>query len=222
MPLIEAVGRRRDIELGDLKAEDPAEIGQWLAIGEHSLNGYERNKLYENLGNDPASGEPRFGPAGYASGADRLEDGRAAVAADFDRDGDLDLAIQGFHASLVFLRNQAVEEPRAQRRWLELELTGTRSNRDAVGARVEIEAGGRRQVREVATTSGYLAGQTPILHFGLGAATLAERVSVRWPSGALQRLERVQACQRLRLVEPRGGGGGELTAKGHKAGEGEI
>lgn len=79
---------------------------------------------------------------------------------------------------------------------------GTRSNRDAVGATIELVAGGRRQARYVALGAGYLSTSSLVQHFGLGDAERVE-VTVRWPSGAVTELAEVVADQRLMLREDR-------------------
>jgi hypothetical protein len=85
--------------------------------------------------------------------------------------------------------------------WLQVKLIGTRSNRDAVGARVTVSAGDLRQMREVQAGSGYLSASSLVQHFGLGHRARADTVHVRWPSGAETTLRDVPANQRLMLVE---------------------
>ena len=174
-------------------------MGAFVELGGQSLNGYERNKLYRNLG-PGAGGVPRFADFGYFAGADRLEDGRAAAAFDLERDGDLDLVVQSYERPAVLLVNGG----EGGGHWLEVQLTGTRSNRDAIGAVVTVTAGGRRQACELATSSGYLAGASLIAHFGLAAATVAELVEVDWPRGGKTVLRDVQANRRLAIVEGKG------------------
>ena len=86
--------------------------------------------------------------------------------------------------------------------WLQVELTGKRSNRDAVGARLTLEAGGRRQTREVHAGTGYLSSSSLIQHFGLGTTAEIDRLHVRWPSGAETELTELRANRRLQLEEP--------------------
>jgi hypothetical protein len=81
-----------------------------------------------------------------------------------------------------------------------LHLVG-RVQRDALGARVTVTAGGRRQVKERQSGGSYLSTHDPRLHFGLGKATLAD-VEILWPDGQVQRLERVAADQILEVVQP--------------------
>ena len=80
---------------------------------------------------------------------------------------------------------------------------GTRSNRDGVGTRVEIESGGRNQMTEVRSGGSYLGHSDMRVHFGLGAADRADRITLRWPSGAVQELRNVAANQVLTVTEPR-------------------
>jgi enediyne biosynthesis protein E4 len=87
--------------------------------------------------------------------------------------------------------------------WLRLELEGTQSNRDAVGARVTVYAKGLRpQVREVQIGQGLGSCNERTLHFGLARAGRAERVEIRWPSGRHQVLKAVDSNQTLHIVEP--------------------
>ena len=86
--------------------------------------------------------------------------------------------------------------------WLQVKLIGTRSNRDAIGARVTITAAGRRQLRQVSCGSAYLSSQSLVQHFGLGASNDVERIEVRWPSGAYTLRYHVRADQLLRVTEP--------------------
>jgi hypothetical protein len=83
------------------------------------------------------------------------------------------------NAPLALFHNQTV----SQNHYLELVLEGTTSNRDAVGAKVTLTAGGRTQVAARFGGGSYLSASGPRIHFGLGAAPKADRVEVRWPSG---------------------------------------
>jgi hypothetical protein len=179
--VIENVGRR---------SENWAEEGAPPDVGDNSLNGFERNLLFWNLG------DGRFVDVAYLTGSNRIEDGRGVAVADFDRDGRLDLLIQNLEKPAVLLMGRG--EAGA---WLQVELEGTRSNRDALGAVVSLESGGRRQVRQVAAGSGFLSSSSPVLHFGLGDAARVERLEVRWPSGQRDLHTDLAANQRLRLRE---------------------
>jgi len=127
----------------------------------------------------------------------------AGVAwADLDTDGDLDLYVANWgdgDQDNVMYQNQA------RGTWLKLSLVGSASNRMAVGARVTITTrlGGQssQQVRWLNTTTGYASQNEPILHFGLGGATIVENISVDWPSGRHDSFENVTANQHLHISE---------------------
>lgn len=166
------------------------EPGSPTDVGDASLNGYERNVLFWNRG------DGRFVDVGHSALADRIEDGRGLVIADFDRDGQLDLLIQNFERSAVLLMGQGAEG-----HWLQVQLEGVQSARDAAGAVVTVESAGTSQVRQVALGAGYLSAPSTVLHFGLGDATHVERIMIDWPSGQKQFLRDVRADQRLTIRE---------------------
>jgi len=85
-----------------------------------------------------------------------------------------------------------------------IQLEGTRSNRDAVGARVTVTAGGRRQTAWRFGGGSYQSASSPRLHFGLGAADAAEELEVTWPSGTVERFGRLAADAGYRLREGEG------------------
>jgi len=158
-----------------------AYLNTWRAITRlaqaegFSWSGHERNYAYLNLGGR------RFADASAALGLDTEDDGRSAVRVDWDGDGREDLWVKNRTAPLVrFWRNV---HPAAGSS-LALELVGRPPNTGAVGARVEVRAGGTRHLRTVHAGEGYLAGPSLRLHFGLGAATRADEVRVRWPDGS--------------------------------------
>ena len=157
-----------------------------------------------------------------ATGADDIRDGRGMATADFDNDGDLDIVVNNNVgdsgreelARAVLLRNDVG----ARRGWLAVELRGTDSNPDAVGATVTIESGGTRQLRLVTAGSGYASQQSARLYFGLGEQARVDSLTVRWPRGRVERFENVGARQLVRITEGRGsetlalaGGGRELA-----------
>ncbi len=125
---------------------------------------------------------------------------RGVVFADFDRDGRLDAAVTALNAPIELWWNRTARESPA-RHWLQLRLTGRKSNRSAIGAEVRCRAGGRLQVRTVSGSMGYASTSDLTVHFGLGDATRAV-VEIRWPSGKMQAVGEVPADQRLNLTEP--------------------
>ncbi len=134
-----------------------------------------------------------------AAGVDNDRDGRGVAVADFDGDGRLDIVeTNAGQESLLYLNRTA---PRGH--WLELRLVGTRSNRDAIGARVTVSADGARQIHEVDGGNGYAAQSSKVVHFGLGAATHVDRVEIRWPSGTVEAVH--PAIDALTTVREGGG-----------------
>jgi hypothetical protein len=124
--------------------------------------------------------------------------GRALATGDFDNDGRVDLLVSDLDGAPLLLHNEGT----ASDHWLTLALEGTRSNRSAYGARVELTAGGRRQVREVRADGSFLSAHDPRVHFGLRGAAQADRIEIVWPSGKRQRLEAVTADRIVRIWEP--------------------
>jgi enediyne biosynthesis protein E4 len=119
----------------------------------------------------------------------QLHVGRGLAIGDLDNDGRTDAVMVAHNEPLVALHNQT--EPRGH--FATFRLEGTRSNRDGVGARVTIAAGGRRQVRERIGGGSYASAADPRLHFGLGSARTVESVEVRWPSGQVDRYGQLAA-----------------------------
>lgn len=73
--------------------------------------------------------------------------------------------------------------------WVLVKLVGTKSNRDAIGARVRIRANGHQQLQEVRSGGSYISQSDFRLHFGLGSATKVDQLEIRWPSGLVEKLE---------------------------------
>jgi hypothetical protein len=124
--------------------------------------------------------------------------GRGAAFGDLDDDGDLDIVINHKDGPPALLRNDTP----SGHHWLRLRLVGTRSNRDAIGASVQIEAGGRTLHRQRKGGTSLESSHDPRILVGLGPATEAARVTVRWPSGATSTLERLKADRTYEIVEP--------------------
>ena len=121
---------------------------------------------------------------------------RGACFADYMNDGKVGAFVVNLGAKGTLLHNVSTTTGH----WLEIKLAGTRSNRDGIGARVEVYAGGRHSLEERVASSGYLSQNDGRLHFGLGAATVAEKIVVHWPSGREQTLEN-QSVDRVLMIE---------------------
>ena len=128
---------------------------------------------------------------------------RGLAVGDFDNDGDLDVLIMNVNEIPSLWRNDA---PKGNG-WLKVKLTGVKSNRSAIGAKVVVRYGDRVQMQELRSQSSYLSANDPRLHFGLGLAAEAE-VEVFWPSGLHESIGVVRKNQLLMLRE-----GENATAK---------
>jgi hypothetical protein len=122
--------------------------------------------------------------------------GRGLCVGDVNQDGRLDLLLVDAEGPPLLLLN----EDASGNHWLSLRLLN-RQGRDALGTRVTLTAGGERQMRDCATDGSYMSASEPRVHFGLGSATRAERIEIRWPSGRRQTLRDVAADQRLTIRE---------------------
>lgn len=146
-------------------------------VGENSWNGYERNCLFANIGGG------QFMDVARPTGSDGIRDGRGVAIADFNGDGKLDMVINNNNAEPTLYLNEVQKSGNS----VEIKLTGTRSNRDAIGARVRLSIAGKTMTRQVEAGSGFAAEAMLPVHFGLGQAMKIEAVEVTWPSGLVQR-----------------------------------
>ncbi len=125
---------------------------------------------------------------------------RGAAVADFDNDGDLDILVNNNGQAPQLLRNDGGN----RNHWLEIFLIGTRSNRDGVGARVKVTAGDWTSYDQRKGGMSYQSAHDPRLHFGLGSRDHADSVEVRWPSGAVTKLGKLQSDQIITIKEGEG------------------
>ncbi|HKC89578.1 MAG TPA: CRTAC1 family protein [Blastocatellia bacterium] len=123
---------------------------------------------------------------------------RGAAFGDYDEDGDVDVIVNEIDGAPTLLRNDGGSKAG---HWISLKLQGTKSNRNAVGARVELKAGGLTQVDEVRAGDSYISHSDWRLHFGLGAATVVDEITIRWPGGGVEKLTKVKADQVVKIVE---------------------
>jgi hypothetical protein len=130
-------------------------------------------------------------------GATTPHSSRGAAFGDYDEDGDVDVLVMNMNEPPSLLRNEYA----GGNGWLGVRLVGTRSNRSGIGATVLVEAGGRRTARAVLSQSSYYSHDDLRLHFGLGAASRADVVEIRWPSGGRELLRDVAGRRTITVRE---------------------
>jgi hypothetical protein len=181
--------------VGDQKEYKSGRLFDPRHFGKLSWHGWERNRHLRNRG------DGTFQEIGRAAGTDLLTNSRGVALADFWNRGVLDIAVAANGDRHALLRNQVGEG----RHWLELDLQGTKSNRDAVGALVTLKAGGKTMTREVTAGDGYASQSMLRLHFGLGENGRIDELTVRWPaSKTVQSFRDVPIDRILQITE--GGG----------------
>ena len=124
---------------------------------------------------------------------------RGACFADYNNDGKEGAYLVNLGAPGTLLQNVTANTGH----WIEIKLVGTKSNRDGIGARIEIVAAGKRQTAERVAGSGYLSQNDGRLHFGLGSANVVDKLVIHWPSGREQTLEKLAVDQVLVVEEPK-------------------
>ena len=176
-----------------------------LAAGSHVLDNpemYNPHARYkESCFFFHNTAESRFEDFSARIGEDFQQVGafRGLAVGDYDNDGSLEAAVSRLNDTCVFFKKKSGPA----NNWLLLSLKGTRSNRDAIGARVQlILPSGKRIYDHVTTANGIYSASDKRLHFGLGDASVVRSLVITWPSGTVQRLEDVRANQVLQIAEP--------------------
>jgi hypothetical protein len=154
----------------------------------------QEDQLFENLG------DGTFKDVSTESGKYFHSElvGRGACFGDYDNDGDIDCYIVNLNDRGAFLRNNKGN----QNNWITLNLIGTTSNRDGIGAIIKLTSGGKIQTNQKKSTTGYLSQNDPRMHFGLVKNEMIDKIEIRWPSGKTQLLENMKANQILIVKEP--------------------
>ena len=171
------------------KAADPKLTA---GLSSQSFSGNEEDALFVN------DGRGHFTDCAFQARVDLRSDGRAAAWADLDNDGDLDLVVHQLQGpELVVLRNDL--SPGSH--WLEVALQGVKSNRMGVGGKVTACVAERCQTRWIKAGHGYESQGPAVAHFGLGTAAQVDRLSIEWPSGLKQEIEKVPVDRHVLWVE---------------------
>ncbi|MEJ5341007.1 MAG: CRTAC1 family protein [Thermogutta sp.] len=152
-----------------------------------------RNILLLNRGNGTFEDVSRR----CGDGLDPVYSSRGAVFGDLDNDGDIDIVVLNSREKPTIIRN----DQRSGNHWVQITLRGVQSNRDGVGAKIKIVAGGLTQVDEVHSGRGYQSYWGPRLHFGLGRAAVIDRIEIHWPSGKTQVFEHLPVDRFITFTE---------------------
>ena len=161
------------------------------------------NSLYRNPGT-PAAANTTWTDNGFTLGLGAFMSQYTNLVADLDNDGRIDVLNRfAFNPLFPSIPGITVHHNQVSAgNWLKIVPRGTVSNRDGIGARIEVQTGTLTQRQYRRNGTGYLSGSDPRVHFGLGAATQADHVTIIWPSGQIQHLDNVAANQILEVVEP--------------------
>ena len=160
----------------------------------------QRKLLYRNVPS-PAGGRTFEDVSDSAGeGIQLASSGRGAAFADYDNDGDVDIAINNMNGPAYLLRNDGGN----RQHWIEIRTVGRQSNRDGIGTRIEVRTGSKRQTDEIRSGGSYISQNDLRAHFGLGSRTTVDEITLRWPSGRVDRLEHVPADRVITVEEGRG------------------
>jgi tetratricopeptide (TPR) repeat protein/peroxiredoxin len=169
----------------------------WNAINElvrsdNTWHGYARNVMFAN------NRDGTFSEASGPVGLDFLEDSRTFVLADLDHDGRLEIILKNRNAPQLRILHNAMTDLGHS---IAFRLRGHKSNRDAIGTAITVEAGSIRQTRYLQAGSGFLAQHSKEMFFGVGKSEGTIRATVRWPSGLSQNFERLPVNHRIVIEE---------------------
>ena len=172
--------------------EDLYVVSGFLDIARPSNDREQPNALLRNEKNGG------FVEVSTGSGADDTGVGRGGAYIDFNGDGCVDLVFANYGQTSKLLENVCD----SGNHWLIVDLEGTTSNRDGIGARITVTADGAKQIRETSAGGSSMGQNMMEAHFGLGKFGSEVSVSVRWPSGKIQELSGVSTDRRIQVVEP--------------------
>jgi hypothetical protein len=173
---------------------DFSDVSIWPHIGQMTWSGYQKKKMFRNLGGQT------FKEISAEAGVDNDLDGRGIGMGDFDNDGRLDL--YQVNADQTTLLYRGITEGGGN--WVQFKLTGTKSNRDAIGARITMTAGGLTQIHEIDGGNGYAGQASKRAHLGIGTATKIDSVEIRWPSGLKEKVSGVAVNKINKITEGKG------------------
>jgi hypothetical protein len=174
---------------------DLSDTMNWPAIGGMSFSGNEKNRLFKN------NWGMNFIEVGAKHSVDSNQDGRGLIVADLNNDGYQDMVVMSANQPVIIYKNTAING----NNWIDIELTGTKSNRDGIGTKVTFYSVKGIQYRETNAGNGFESQSTILVHAGLGKLKKVSKIEVVWPSGTKQVFRDVEVNKHYKLVE-----GGEL------------
>lgn len=204
------LGRRSLLTLGFAAFFYDYDLDGWLDIfvaNGHIEDEIERIQKRVTYAQPPHvfrnTGDGKFTEATESLGAavSKRRVARGAAYGDIDNDGDLDLVMTTNGGPAVLFRNDGVSN-----RSVRIKLVGAKSNRNGLGATVKVTAGSASQTQMLRSGSSYLSASELLLTFGLGSAAHADTIQIRWPSGQVDKLEKVAAGQTITVQEGKGQG----------------
>jgi hypothetical protein len=169
-----------------------SDAANWPQMNGRSLAGYQQKRVWLN------DGAGAFTEVAQAVGVQDRLDGRAVALVDLWNRGVLDAVVANQCGPVLVYRNQV----RPGNAWVEFALTGNKSNKSAIGARVTVSWKGRKQVQEIRGGEGFASQNDRRLHFGLGPVSTVEKVEIRWPSGQTQTLTALATNILHKVKEP--------------------
>ena len=179
----------------DLHSVTDMSIPRWIQLP--SGGGYRQPKILEMNQKDGT-----FCDASNEAGPAIIEPrvSRGLAVGDLFNDGNMDVVVEDLDGRPMILRNHGI----SARHWVSFELTGTKSNRLALNARIKIVAGGITQTSEIHSGGSYLSQNDLRVHFGLGTAAKIDKVEIHWPSGLVEQLANLAPDHFYSVLEGKG------------------
>lgn len=156
----------------------------------------QHNQLFRNEGDGTFSDVSQSSRVGTLSA--RVS--RGACFGDYDKDGDIDIFISNNYAAPRLLRNNS-NELKGKNNWLHVKLFGTNTNRDAVGAKIQLNTSDTTQIREIYAGESYISSNSFVAEFGIGKATKVKTIHVTWTDGKIQTLHDISVNQQIQIIQ---------------------